>query len=177
MRWMNAVAILTYGQRAPSSIVSLPSPKHSGTRRACVACGRPEVIAHLTSCEWVLLNALTEVVGGGPTPHLDTFRQAGPTFNQAQVEARRDQSATDAVAELAAAHAQALDALLRVPAATHCASPAHCSGTARSTPLMTLSSTPPMVTSVSTPPRSPSTGTCTHSLPYQGGSERMRTVC
>lgn len=115
---MNAVAILTYGQRAILDSVAALTEAQWDTPGVCGVWSAREVIAHLTSYEWVLLDALTEVVGGGPTPHLDTFRQAGPTFNQAQVEARRDQSATDAVAELTAAHTQALDALLRVPAAT-----------------------------------------------------------
>jgi hypothetical protein len=65
-----------------------------------------DLIAHLTSFERTLEEALREVAGdAGPTPTLDAMRRGGASFNEDQVVARRDRTPSEIMAEYDAAHA------------------------------------------------------------------------
>ena len=63
------------------------------------------IVAHIASYEWVMANILRQFIGGGPTPHLDTYRRTGMAFNDEQVDSRKSLSAAATLAEYEEAHA------------------------------------------------------------------------
>jgi hypothetical protein len=109
---MNAKDVLKYGHGTvlqtldglPQSAWDLPG--------VCGWWSVTNIIGHLTSYEWALVDVLNETLGRGPTPCLDELRRLGfAVFNDAQVERRRDQTAEQALAEYNAAFAAVQEAV------------------------------------------------------------------
>ncbi len=115
---MNATDILIYGQRTLLGSIDGFPVEHWDTSGVCGVWSAKDVIAHLTSYERVLLDVFSEVQGPGHTPTLDTFRDAGSNFNDAQVAARKATSIADVLADLQSVHAQVMDAVAHIPADT-----------------------------------------------------------
>lgn len=105
---MNASNVLKYGNRTVMDVLdSLPFDNWE-TEGVCGIWSVKNIVAHLTSYEWVLADILRELEAGGPTPHLDAYRLTGMVFNDEQVDARKDMSAAETLAEYQAAHADVL---------------------------------------------------------------------
>jgi hypothetical protein len=114
---MNAGDILTYGHRtALQAVEGLPDAAWE-TPGVCGVWSVREIIAHLASYELVLGDVLSGFTGGGPTPHLDSFRDSG-AFNDVQVALRKDRTPRDVLAEYEAAHARVRSRAERIPAGT-----------------------------------------------------------
>lgn len=115
---MNAMDVLKYGHLTvlhtldglPQTAWDLPG-----------VCGRwsvTNIVGHLASYEWVLVDVLNETLGRGPTVCLDELRRLGPEeFNQVEVEQRWEQTSEQALAEYEAAYAAAQEQAALVSAA------------------------------------------------------------
>ena len=112
---MNALDILRYGQHTVLGGLEGFPEEHWNTPGVCGVWSAKDVIAHLASYEWLLVDILTDVLGGGPTVYLDAFRDGGRPFNDLQVETRKGKSPAEVVAELQSAHAQVMVAMTRLP--------------------------------------------------------------
>lgn len=114
---MNASDILKYGDRTMlGGLRDLPDAWWD-VPGACGYWSIKDIIAHLTSYEQVLVEVLGGFTGAtGPTPYLDAYR--GPDFNDAQVEARRSLTVQALLDEYAAAYAQVMALVARIPAET-----------------------------------------------------------
>lgn len=100
---MNANEILHYGHGTVMQAVEALPDSAWETPGVCGVWSVKEIIAHLASYELVLGDILSGFTGGGPTPHLDAFKEGG-TFNDAQVALRRTHSPAETLAEYVAAH-------------------------------------------------------------------------
>jgi hypothetical protein len=82
---------------------------------ACGVWSIRDIMGHLASYELVLVDVLGSLGADAATPVLDRFLQ-GPEFNDLEVEARRERSLADVLAELNDAHARTLELIATVPA-------------------------------------------------------------
>jgi uncharacterized damage-inducible protein DinB len=114
---MNAGDILKYGQGTALQAVEGLSADAWETSGVCGIWSVKEIIAHLASYELVLGDVLSGFTGGGPTPHLDAFKDFG-AFNDAQVALRQEKTAQAVLAEFAEAHARVRSHADRIPTET-----------------------------------------------------------
>jgi uncharacterized protein (TIGR03083 family) len=111
---MNASDVLKYGHETVlQAIDGLPESEWR-TPGVCGAWSVKDVVAHLASVELLILDALTTLVGGGPTPHLDEFKQKDPGLNDKEVARRRDWPVDRTVAEYTDAATRAMDLAARI---------------------------------------------------------------
>ena len=115
---MNAVDVLTYGHRSLLGTIEGVPEARWDTPGACGAWSIKDIVAHLASSELVLIDILTEVSGGGPTPTLDRFRMPGGGFNDDEVAARTGQTPEETRAELDDAHVRVMALAAGVPSET-----------------------------------------------------------
>ncbi len=86
---------------------------------ACGVWSAKDVIAHLASFEAILVDTLRGLVKDEPmTPLLDSFVTAYETFNDSEVEARRDQSFSTIVEAYTRDYFEAIRLLTELPEAT-----------------------------------------------------------
>ena len=115
---MNAVNILRNGHKTVLEAVEGLAPAHWQTPGAGGQWTVKDLIAHLTSFEWMLVELLDDLLHEGtPTPLLARFRQDPAAFNDAEAAKRRDDSAAEVMAEYKNAHEEALALAERIPAA------------------------------------------------------------
>jgi len=106
---MNATDVLRYGHLTLlGTFDNVPADMHDEPG-ACGVWSIRDIMAHLTSYEVVLVDVLREIGGSGETPALDAFRTQGPAFNDLAVEARREHSLDEVLAELERTHATTLE--------------------------------------------------------------------
>jgi hypothetical protein len=110
---MNAPDIMRYGHVTVLGTLEQVPVDLANEPGACGAWSVKDIAAHLGSYECVLVDILSEVLGEGPAPVLDRFREQGTAFNDAEVEARADRTLAGVLGELSATHASALDLLAR----------------------------------------------------------------
>lgn len=115
---MNAIDILKYGHRTVLQTIEGLAEADWETPGVCGIWSTKNIIAHLASYEQVLVEILATFLDGGPTPTLDHFRDRSRNFNDEQVDARRDRSVAETLAEFNDAHAQMMELLARIPEAT-----------------------------------------------------------
>jgi uncharacterized protein (TIGR03083 family) len=114
---MNAGDILKYGHgTALQAVDGLPEDAWE-TPGVCGVWSVKDILAHLASYELVLGDVLSGFTGGGPTPHLDAFKDFG-TFNDAQVALRKDKSPRAIREEYEAAHVRVRSHAERISAET-----------------------------------------------------------
>lgn len=77
-----------------------------------------DILAHLASFELVLVDVLRSLQSDEPTPHLDRLIEQGEHFNDAEVEARKDQAPLEILHTYNIAHSQVCALLEQVPAPT-----------------------------------------------------------
>ncbi len=112
---MNAHDIIHYGhQTVLGTLADLPEAAWHAPG-ACGAWSVKDIVAHLTSYEYLLRDALRFVQGEGPTPYLDHMLEPDTDFNQAQVDRRTGMTVDEVLAEFNAAHEAALAALAPIP--------------------------------------------------------------
>ena len=83
------------------------------------ACGDwsvKDIIAHLTSYEHLLVDALTKLVSDAPTPYLDKFVGGQDEFNKSEVAERQYYTAQQVIDEYNETQLQSSDLLAKVPA-------------------------------------------------------------
>jgi hypothetical protein len=104
---MNAQDVLRYGHLTMLHTLAAVPQTEWETQGVCGNWSVKNIVDHLASYEWVLVDVMNETLGRGrPTPYLDELRQAGAeAFNDSQVERRRDQTAEQALAEYNAGYA------------------------------------------------------------------------
>jgi hypothetical protein len=113
---MNASDILKYGHLTfLRSLEGLTDAQYI-QGGVCGIWSVKDIIAHLASYEFVLIEVLQGFLGGGATPYLEQF--ANPNFNDAQVADRRDRSAQSVLDEYQTAHAKTMQLIGQIPAET-----------------------------------------------------------
>ncbi len=105
---MNTLDVLMYGNRTVVDVLDILPLDSWETEGVCGVWSSKNIVAHLTSYEWVLADILRELEDGGLTPHLDAFRRTGMVFNDEQVDTRNAMSAAETLAEYKAAHAEVM---------------------------------------------------------------------
>ena len=116
---MNAIDVLKYGhQTVLRTLDGLPTSEWE-TPGVCGIWSVKDIIAHLASYEYVLVDVLTTFLAAGPTPYLDNFCAVGPLqFNDAEVASRQDKTMADVLTEYNDTHAQTMALAARIPAET-----------------------------------------------------------
>lgn len=114
---MNAIDIMKNGHGTVLEAVDGLAASHWQTSGACGEWTVKDIIAHLASYEWMLVEALDDLVhDGAATPTLDRFGEGPASFNDAEVEKRRDDSVDEVLAEYKKAYEEAMSLAERVPA-------------------------------------------------------------
>ena len=76
-----------------------------------------DILAHLASFEWLLVEVFQTCVEPGPTPTLDQHNSlTGDAFNAMQVGLRKEKSPAEVLAEYDQAYEQGMRLLPRIPA-------------------------------------------------------------
>jgi hypothetical protein len=115
---MNVSDVLKYGhEMVVQSVDGLAEPDWT-TSGVCGVWSVKDVIAHLAATELVIADALATLVGSGPTPHLDVFKQKDPKQNDKDVAHRRDWPVARVLKEYTDAAQRATELAARIPAAT-----------------------------------------------------------
>jgi hypothetical protein len=113
---MNAADILKYGHLTVlESIEGLPETDWE-TSGVCGVWSVKDIIAHLASFEYLLVDALNTLLDGGPVPALEKYGAVGPEeFNNSEVAARQNKSVTDTLAGYNKVQAQTMKLLDQIP--------------------------------------------------------------
>jgi len=112
---MNICDILKYGhQTVLDTVDGLPDPEWE-KGGVCGVWSVKDIVSHLTSFEHVLVDVLSTLLDGGPTPHLSAF-QNDSTFNDTQVAKRKGRTPAQVLAEYKETHAKTMDLAARIPA-------------------------------------------------------------
>lgn len=114
---MNASDVLKYGHLTVLKTIDGLTGEQWTVTGACGHWSCQDLLAHLTSCEVMLVEALKEITSGGPVPTLDHYRTA-QDFNDSEVEARQGRSVDEVLAEYNAAHAESMRLIKEIPAET-----------------------------------------------------------
>ena len=117
---MNAIDVLKYGHKTVlDTLDGLPQTAWE-TPGVCGIWSVKEIIAHLASYEYMLVEVLTIFLDGGPTPYLKKMGAVGPLqFNDDEVALRKDKTAAEVLAEYNATQAQTMALAERIPAETY----------------------------------------------------------
>ena len=111
---MNVGDVMKYGhEMVVQSVDGLPEPDWL-TPGVCGSWSVKDVIAHLASAELLIADVLESLVGSGPTPHLDAFKQKDPELNDKEVARRRDWSVTRTLTEYTDAARRAMEIGARI---------------------------------------------------------------
>lgn len=106
---MNVSDVLKYGhEMVVQSVEGLAEPDWL-TPGVCGIWTAKDVIAHLASTELLIADVLGSLVGSGPTPHLDAFKQKDPQQNDKEVARRKDWSVARTLGEYTDAAKRVLD--------------------------------------------------------------------
>ena len=114
---MNAVDIMRNGHGTVLEVVDGLASSHWQTPGVCGEWSVKDLIAHLASYEWMLVEVLDDLVNGGAvTPTLDRFRDGPASFNDIEVAKRRDDSVGEVLAEYKNVYEEVMALAERVPA-------------------------------------------------------------
>ena len=114
---MNAHDVLMYGNRTVlHTLEGIPNSEWN-TPDVCGWWSTRQIVAYLTSFEWVLVDAFSAFLGGGPTPNRDRMGTlGGQGFNDYEVEQREGKSFEAVFAEYNQAHARTMEQVAQIPA-------------------------------------------------------------
>lgn len=113
---MHALDVLKYGNLTLlRAVKDLPDDDWC-TAGVCGYWSVREIVAHLASFEYALVDALGVARGSPVGPHLADLLRDGQAYNDAQVRARLGLSPTEALAEYQAVHAQTMELAAALPA-------------------------------------------------------------
>lgn len=111
---MNAGDVLRYGHLTfLHEVESIPAALRD-TPGACGVWSVKDLVAHLGSYEWVLVDVLQGVTGEADTPHLDRFVELRDAFNDEEVEERSARPFAEVLKELGDAHQRTLELFARL---------------------------------------------------------------
>ncbi|RPJ38000.1 MAG: DinB family protein [Chloroflexi bacterium] len=109
---MNANDILMYGHRWVHKHLDGLSEDQCLVTGVCGVWSVKDIIAHLASFEWVLVDVLNSCVSAGPTIKLDQYtRVDGDTFNAQEVGKRKDLSFSAVVEDYNTGYAKVMEIL------------------------------------------------------------------
>jgi len=112
---MNAKDVLHYGHTfVTRNLADLPM-EYWDRQNVCGWWSTKNIIAHLASFEYVLIEALSGFQGGGPTPTLDAHNADPGKFNDDQVAARQNRTPDEVFGEYQARHNDTLELIARIP--------------------------------------------------------------
>ncbi len=112
---MNADDVMKYGHGTLMASLDAVDDNLLDVEGACGYWSVKNILAHLTSFEWVLVDTLAQIAGETETPHLDAMFAQGDDFNDAQVNERADKSYNQQLTEYLAAHSRATTLLADIP--------------------------------------------------------------
>ena len=114
---MNAVDVMHYGHRTVEQTLGDLATAEWATPGVCGVWSVKDIVAHLASYELVLVDVLTSLTEGGPTPTLDRFK-AGPSFNDEEIAAYQELAAEAVLDAYNRAHARTMALIPRIPEET-----------------------------------------------------------
>jgi hypothetical protein len=115
---MNASDVLHYGHDfVLRNLADLPQ-EHWDTENVCGWWSTKNILAHLTSFEYVLNEVTRSYIGGGPTPYLEQFIADHGKFNDFQVDIRKNKTPQETFDEYQARHALNMEHLAQIPVET-----------------------------------------------------------
>ena len=112
---MNADDVMNYGHGTLMASLDAVDENLLETGGACGYWSVKNLLAHLTSFEWLIVDTLAQITGESTTPHLDAMFAQGDDFNDAQVNERADKSYNQQLTEYLTAHAKATALLAEIP--------------------------------------------------------------
>lgn len=116
---MNAQDITRYGHLWVLRHIDSLTDDEWQTAGVCGWWSVKEIIAHLTSFEWMLADLLMTFIDAGPTPTLDQYKSMdGDAFNNVQVKQREGKSPAEILAEYNEANKKVTHALGLIPVET-----------------------------------------------------------
>ena len=115
---MNAKDVLKYGHLTVlRTIEGLPEADWE-TPGVCSVWSVKEIMAHLASFEYVLVDALNSFLADGPTPYLDKYINQGLAFNDSEVALRQGKSPSETLAEYNDTQARTMELIAQISEAT-----------------------------------------------------------
>ncbi len=114
---MNLDDVLKYGHRTVMNAISGLNEADCTVEGVCGWWSVRHIVAHLASHELVLIDVLKTLQGETETPNLANYIAQGYTFNDVEVEKRKDVSYAEIVREYEAASAQSRELAARIPLA------------------------------------------------------------
>ena len=115
---MNASDVLHYGHDfVLRNLADLPQ-EHWTTPNVCGWWSTKDILAHLTSFEYLLDEVTHSFTGGGPTPYLEQFGASPGKFNDFQVDIRKNKTAQEIFDEYTGRHAINMEQLAKIPPET-----------------------------------------------------------
>ena len=112
---MNATDTLKYGHLTVlKSIEGLPEADWHAPG-VCGVWSVKDIVAHLASFEYLLIDVLKTLLADGPFPTLEKYGADPGGFNDAEVEARRDKTVAEVLAEYNETQAQTMQLLAQIP--------------------------------------------------------------
>lgn len=112
---MHALDVLKYGNLTVLRALKGRPYDDWNTAGVCGYWSVREIITHLASFEYALIDALAVARGGPMGPRLSELLRDGQAFNDAQVAARLGLSPAEALAEYEQAHAQTMELTAALP--------------------------------------------------------------
>lgn len=113
---MNAIEIMDNGHKTILSTADGLDAPHWQTPGVCGEWTVKDLIAHLASYEWMLVEVFDNLVNGSTaTPTLDRYLEGPTSFNDNEVTKRREDSLNKVLAEYKKAHGEAMALGERVP--------------------------------------------------------------
>ena len=105
---MNTIKIMKNGHKSVLAVVKGLDGSLWQTLGACGEWSVKDILAHLASYEWMLVEALDDLIHeGAATPTLKRFGEGPAAFNDVEVGKRRDHSVDQVLNEYKEAHGEA----------------------------------------------------------------------
>jgi len=111
---VNLHDILKYGHQTVLDSVDGLADAEWTKGGVCGVWSVKDIIAHLASFEHVLVDVLSSLLAGGPTPYLERF--GGDTFNDEEVAKRKKQTPVQVLAEYQDTQAETMKLAAQIPA-------------------------------------------------------------
>jgi len=116
---MNSLDILKYGnQTLLKSVEGLPEPDWE-VEGVCGWWSVKEIMAHMTSYEYLLVEALCTFLGEGFGPYMSEMASLGDEWNDIQVERRKAMSVMETLAEYNQVHQRVMEYAPQIPEAKY----------------------------------------------------------
>ncbi len=110
---MHAMDVLKYGNRTFMAALDGLTPEQCAVSGVCGWWSVKDIVAHLASHELVLVDVLSGLLDGGPTPTLELYLNDRRSFNDDQVDLRKEKTYAQALDEYQRAHAQVMERIGR----------------------------------------------------------------